>query len=123
MDWWAKIHLYHEIPKIHQCWCPKDWENGNNEFYLYLPKMTWNPFQKFKLHFDELNLTRKENVLRNPKPTRKKKFKEHLKNLFWTLQKQWMIFYQIIHRPRKAISKDKTLLLPNVATIGNKTSE
>ena len=33
------------------------------------------------LFFEELNLARKENVLINPKPTRKENYNEHLKKL------------------------------------------
>ena len=84
MHWWAKIHLHDEFPKIHRCWYSKDWDKCNNEFYLYLPKIGWNPFYRTKCYitfFEEINLTRKENVLRNPKPTTKKKYKEHLKKV------------------------------------------
>ena len=46
--------------------------------------MGWNPCCKIKRYitfFEEINLTRKENVLGNPKSTRKKKYKEHLQKL------------------------------------------
>ena len=53
----------------------------NNELYLYLKKMDRYPFSKIKfgiIFFKELSLTRKENILRNSKQTRKKKYKKHL---------------------------------------------
>ena len=86
MGWWAKIHLYDEFSKIHWCWYPKDWDKSKNKFYFYLLKIDWNPFYKIKGYstfFEELNLTRKENVLINQKPTRKGNYKEHLKK--WIL--------------------------------------
>ena len=60
---------------------PEDWDKCKNKFYFYLLKIDWNPFYKIKGYstfFEELNMTRKENVLINPKPTRKGNYKEHL---------------------------------------------
>ena len=75
----------HEFSKIHERWYPKDCETKCNiEFYLYPPRWAEICFIRLSalsLFFEELNLTRKESVSRNPKPDRRKKNKEHLKTL------------------------------------------
>ena len=63
--------------------------------------MGWNPFYKYyNTFFNELNLTRKENVLRNPKATKNKKVQrifeetnfEHCRNDEWFLPDLFSFF-------------------------------
>ena len=90
--------------------------------------MGWNLFCKYyNTYFKELNLTRKENALRNPKAPKNKKVQgifeetnfEHCRNDEWFFTRSFFFLYW----SRKATSKYATLLLRHVANFGNKVRE
>ena len=65
----------------------------------------------------------------NPEPTKKEKYKEHLKKLILnfaeTMDDFLADFFCLLffHRSVKATSKDATLFLRHIETIGNKVRE
>ena len=68
-----------------------------------------------------MSVIRKENILRNSKQTRKKKYKKHLEklilNIAETLHNEFLPDHFCFHGSKKATSKDATLLLRHVANL------